>query len=1385
MKSDMKINTRLSLFFVCLYLLQPYLTNTAYYNGYNMIRDLDTDSRFASDAGSWTISGGTTGTYTTAYQYCSTTLLLGGYCVLGCSGCSQIGDYFQRVYTDLPPHNSIRFVLTFWAIDSWDLAQNNHDDGFQLYFDGTVLDGWHMSLSWFPTQLCGNTASGWNELPMRIFGTIPHTASSITFRVVADLNEDSCNESFGFRDISFIFDQQTSTGTNLCAITGISQTDRVCKCSEGYYLSGSTCVKCDSNCASCFGPSASECYACANNVAITYDGTKCVPCYSTCATCFGGASIQCLTCVSGYYYIPYTRECVLYCPWPLVTSGTTCTSPCDIDQYVMFDGTSCLSSCPSPYVAITEHTVVKLCLNPCTGVEYLYWDGSCQHDCGTPLTITKSYNNTLVCNYGCTGSQYLYPDGTCSSTCDSPFISRVQSNRYICQVPCMTGYYLYWDGTCDDSCSGYLTTSVTKGITYCNYPCLTSEYLFWNGSCKATCPYPLQTRVERSRLYCDYPTATGNYLYWDGTSASTCSETWLSARVEGTSITRKFCDLTCSSYSYVYWNGSCFEDCPYPLQVTVTNNVKYCGYSCTGSNYLYWNGSCLSSCDSPLVKKTEGGKFFCDYPCLTAQYLYWDGSCSFKCDGYLETRSEGDSMKRQFCDFPCESTEYLNWDGTCKSSCLDPWVSSTKQDRKYCNFKCSRGQYLYYNGSCLDKCDATFDAQEVSSVEKYCNLLSSSMTDCSSSFYYWNDTCHDDCAAPLVQRTVGTQKWCLYPCLANQFLYPDSRCLDTCDLPFTVREELGSKFCDYPCDLTSYAYWNGSCLSTCIEPYRSQTTRYGLSCLLPCDSTDLFYHEKTKQCTANCSAPGISENEAYAVCLASTPETVSDGSFLDVLMQGPSEPGTPSFMAVFKMLQYIRFLDIDMPIRLKNMIMSRGRSIVSLRFGQYMPDDMILTYSNHSIPNVFKDHNMHSEFIVNFWSELTSWTMIALVILILAIFEGICALRNWKSGENVFNKLKVLTRWNLPLIMLATSTDDILFYTILEIISLGKTSAISIELCLVMLGLLIALIAAIFYLVPLFAIGKRKIILHKKSDDRDEFLNAWGNCQVLYRGFRDHINPNGYFFLLHIFRIAFPMLIASTLFMIPTVQASIYVLFSLLILGFILYKKPVNRKINHIQLIIVESIILIINIALLILCILNLTNSQGSSIFVTMGDIVVYGNLLLNFIVLSFLIIKLVDGAVAIQKYPDGGKDKSIWLQLLVFYMQQAGMSFEEIFIDSKAAEIFNNYKYVLEHENVVIDSERKRLLGAKKSGLLDQDDQSLPILKKSSNDRRNTFLKRSAPKVEEQEIEVEEEQKSPILQIKPQKIEMDGRDKLLNETNFIGQNREKIRDVVSFKFNS
>ncbi len=1250
------------------------------------LRDLNVDASFASDATSWSTYGGTQ--ISPMYTYCGSTLLMGGYCVLGCAGCSQIGNYFQRVYTNLPAHNYIRFSLNFWAIDSWDLNQNGHDDGFQLYFDGMVIDGWHMSLAYFPSQICGVTSNAWNELPnIMITGLIAHTGSSLTFRVVSDLNEESCNESFGFRDIQLLFDQNgpTGLGNAMCANAPVTLPNRNCACPQGQYRSGASCLPCNAYCSACFGPSASDCYGCIASSSVIWDGTQCTPCYSTCATC-SGASANCLTCVAGYYWIPLVNKCVVRCPWPLIAVGTTCVSPCSVDQFVMWDGVTCASTCPAPFQSMNEADVgvmvLKLCMFPCSPVEFLYWDGTCGQDCGSPLVISNTgLDGRKLCTFPCTYDyQYAYWDGSCSSSCDPPRITHLQNGRRICRQPCLDGQYLYWTGECVNSCPVYHTTPTVGSILYCSYPCAVSQFLYWDGVCRNTCPFPLNTRVQYSRQYCDYPTSTGNSLYWDGSSASGCPSPFTGTS-QYTAAPRLFCDYGCQ-WGYTYWDSSCLDECPYALTTTIVKNRQYCDSSCTGSNYLYWNGTCSSNCNPPLTSRQFLLKNFCDYPCLSSQYLYWDGACSFTCSGIFKIRQEGSPMVKNFCDFPCLPTYYYYWNSSCISVCPPPLIASTDRSRLYCNFPCLEGQFYYYNGTCSYTCDRDYKQLVMSSVEKYCVESPKYVVTChEDDFYYWNNTCHETCPFPLVQSVVGTQKWCVYPCLVNQFLYENGTCLETCEPPFIERNELGYKYCNYSCEPSEYSYWNGTCLPSCPMPFRHELTWYGVNCLLPCETSTEYYDVNTEKCVSECASPSVNTGDLYPICLLAIAE--SPGSYLDLVLKAPETQNSLSLVTIPTILASIRYLSMPLPPRVENLVNSQGREVISLDFGSDMPQSLQTSFTKRSLPEIFEERGLHSDFIVNFWSKLMSWLLTLTALIIIIVFEKLCLVIGWGSARVYLETLKLIIKWNMFLESVATNAGEIIFYSLIELISLNSGFSISFSSVLLVFTVLSAvtvMAGAMFNLIKSCSALRRKMVLYKDSSAYSHFVEKWSEFEVLFSGFRGHSNLNQYFFLLYMFRIAFPMVIAVFLRSWPFAQTLVQAIFSFVVMTYILTAIPLARRINFLQLFLMEGLAFIVNFSLMLLCLLNMVDAKHSREYNLLGDIVVAGCSTINLLEIVFLIVKLFEGARAIDQYIMTHPEypRTIWLQLLVFAGQQGGMGFEEMFVDPEAAKIFNNPKYLI-----------------------------------------------------------------------------------------------------------
>ena len=111
----------------------------------------------------------------------------------------------------------------------------------------------------------------------------------------------------------------------------------------GQYLSENNCQNCHPSCGSCFGPNGNHCLKCSGNFSLNteshtcnkacprkfYQDPKtftCKPCHYSCASCFGPTSSQCLTCPEKLQF--HSNTCVWHCPYGWYkTFGQQC-APC-------------------------------------------------------------------------------------------------------------------------------------------------------------------------------------------------------------------------------------------------------------------------------------------------------------------------------------------------------------------------------------------------------------------------------------------------------------------------------------------------------------------------------------------------------------------------------------------------------------------------------------------------------------------------------------------------------------------------------------------------------------------------------------------------------------------------------------------------------------------------------------------------------------------------------------------------------------------------------------------------------------------------------------------------------------------------------------------------
>lgn len=326
----------------------------------NELYDLEgTNGDFIAQANLWTASQLYPGA--NKYYNCSGVYLLGGYKILGKETNYVRGEYFQRQYQSLPSHNMIIVSMIFYKLDSWDV---NQDDYAIFNFDGVTLQTWELATQSYDVLLCG---ASWRDYPnIKITMSVPHTASSVTMKVINHLSSNTADESFGFRDINMVFLNIPNPVSSFCGVSSSPLPDRKCPCpfyNEFEQPTGSgTCYSCHADCAICSGPNSNNCLACPVDKYLNHLN-QCVDCSAPCATCSGTSA--CASCQPPNEYLYPDRTCKSTCNQPykpnIKDGNKFCEPYCDSTEYFFPPTLGCVITCPDHYYAEVSTKMCKEC----------------------------------------------------------------------------------------------------------------------------------------------------------------------------------------------------------------------------------------------------------------------------------------------------------------------------------------------------------------------------------------------------------------------------------------------------------------------------------------------------------------------------------------------------------------------------------------------------------------------------------------------------------------------------------------------------------------------------------------------------------------------------------------------------------------------------------------------------------------------------------------------------------------------------------------------------------------------------------------------------------------------------------------------------------------
>jgi len=416
-------------------------------------------------------------------------------------------------------------------------------------------------------------------------------------------------------------------------------------------------------------------------------------------------------------------------------------------------------------------------------------------------------------------------------------------------------------------------------------------------------------------------------------------------------------------------------------------------------------------------------------------------------------------------------------------------------------------------------------------------------------------------------------------------------------------------------------------------------------CLLPCENPDDYFFEPTGKCQETCDSPytaidssapkrcisSLSEEEVKQVkqmaAATSTAGAAADTGVMVFSVISSSDSTAVCMGPIAKMLQYIKFMNINYPEKVELMLKQQSENANSGGFTGKMMGGVMEKFPNHELPRRFKVYKVHSSFFVNYWP-----TLFNLLVMFFVTFAVIILSNQTKNSPRINGILMTLLeilKWNVVLITFCGSLGDVMLFTALEFQTMqfdNFEAVLSFLLCLTINFL------AIFVVVKILEVN---LIIRKSKKDHavsdDQIEKQWCSYKALFECYRDSSYYQQIFLFVFIIRLALFNGIIGYLYNYPLFQAVVFMLCNLLMLAYLVLKRPMRKLISLIQQIILELVLLPFNTCVLALAIMDKHGIEAFDQRKSIGNVIFYINLAVPFLSLVLMVVKF--GAIGYEFY--------------------------------------------------------------------------------------------------------------------------------------------------------
>jgi len=368
---------------------------------------------------------------------------------------------------------------------------------------------------------------------------------------------------------------------------------------------------------------------------------------------------------------------------------------------------------------------------------------------------------------------------------------------------------------------------------------------------------------------------------------------------------------------------------------------------------------------------------------------------------------------------------------------------------------------------------------------------------------------------------------------------------------------------------------------------------------------------------------------------ASTVGSASDAGGMVGSFLSPGDPTSMSVGAIAKMLQYIKYMNVNFPAKVQVAFASQ-ESDTGMNADVKRGLSKIFYY--RQLPDKFGLYKAHSSFVVNLWQSLLILFAIYGVTVLLLFISKIT--KKDSKVNSLTMKILPALKWNVFLVVFCGSYGDIVFFSALEFKSLNIdnfASFLSFILCFAINGLALYIFAKIILVNLMRKKNLKTQTLNNRQDNTQTYLEEY---KAFFECYKDKSFDQQLFLAIYILRVSSFNIIIAYGFKSPVTQAIFIFLINIAMVAYLVIKRPMKKLINLLQQLSIELVLIVFNLCLLILAFADNANNDSIDLRNDIGEVMMMINLIAPIVSMGLIVIKII--LIAWEFYQEYKQAKAI-----------------------------------------------------------------------------------------------------------------------------------------------